>query len=85
MEPETLIEKSFRLTQSQKKALGKMGLITIRDLLYHFPSRYSDVPNTKHVSELKRGDHTAIFGRISKIKKTKAFRKKIPIILLLPR
>src|SRR3989344_4942846 len=35
----TLFEH-FRLTDAQKAALGKLGIKTVRDLLYHLPSRY---------------------------------------------
>jgi len=79
MEPHSPIEKHFRLVESQKKALKKMGLVTIRDLLFHFPTRYGEIPQTKHIGELEKGDSVVIYGRISKIQKTKAFRKKIPL------
>ena len=36
------IEDNFRLAESQKSALKKLGIKTVADLLYHFPVRYGD-------------------------------------------
>jgi len=79
MELDSPIEKEFRLVASQKKALKKLGLLNIKDLLFHFPARYGDIPQIKNISELEPGDNAVIYGRILKLEKTKAFRKKIPL------
>jgi RecG-like helicase len=34
------LARHFRLTPLQTKALGKLRIATVRDLLYHFPDRY---------------------------------------------
>ena len=78
MNPDDQIEENFRLTKSQKQALKKLGLETIYDLLFHFPSRYGEVMEAKYISNLALGDNVVIRGRISKIEKTRAFKKKIP-------
>jgi len=79
MNPNSSIEDNFRLTTPQKKALNKLGLLTIRDLLYHFPQRYIETPQIKYIRDLEAGDHAIIYGKVSKILATKAFRKKIPM------
>src|SRR5581483_9113889 len=79
MQPESLIEETFRLTPVQKSALKKLGLKTIMDLLYHFPARYGDTSEMKNVSDLEKGEQAVVFGQISSLKTSKAFRKKIPM------
>ena len=43
------IEKNFRLSPRQKTALGKIGLKTIKDLLFYFPSRYENFSERKNI------------------------------------
>ena len=73
------IEANFRLQEAQKKALKKMGLKTIEDLLYHFPTRYGDTVERKNIDSLTSGESTVIFGKISGLKTGKAFVKRTPI------
>ena len=73
------IEKTFRLKDSQKKALTKIGLITLEDLLYYFPSRYNHISEIKNINELSSGDNAVIYGKVLSTKTSKAYRKKIPI------
>lgn len=69
----------FRILPAQEKALKRLGIITAEDLLYHFPTRYGDTAQISQIAELHRGDTSVIFGRISGLKTSKAFRKKIPM------
>ncbi len=73
------LSSEFRLVDAQKKALAKLGLSTIEDLLYHFPVRYGDVNRVKSIDTLIKGDEVTIFGKISGLKTSKAFIKKIPM------
>lgn len=79
MNPESPITQHFRLSPLQKKALEKLGLFTIKDLLYHFPSRYAHLGEIKNVIDLKTGDEATVYGKISKLKTSKGFRTKIPM------
>lgn len=74
-----LIEKDFRLQEGQKKALKKIGIKTVEDLLYHFPTRYGDTSEMKNIGSLISGESAVIFGRITGLKTGKAFLKKTPI------
>lgn len=69
----------FRLQEDQKKALARLGIKTIRDILYYFPVRYTNVSEIKLIRDLTVGDSATIYGRISKLKTRKAFRTKIPM------
>jgi ATP-dependent DNA helicase RecG len=73
------LEKQFRITENQKKALKKMGISTVEDMLYHFPVRYGDTGQITNVENLSKGDSSVIFGTISGLKTSKAFIKKIPM------
>ncbi len=79
MHVHSLITEEFRLIEPQKKALAKLGLKTVEDLLYHFPTRYGDVSEMKNVSGLTAGDDAVIFGKIKNLKTGKAFQKRIPM------
>lgn len=79
MEPCDQLEKFFRLNPLQKKALHKLGIKNIRDLLFHFPARYGNISEIKKIAELEPGDEAAIYGRVVSAKTSKAYRKKIPI------
>jgi ATP-dependent DNA helicase RecG len=79
MEINSLLEKEFRLNPGQKSALKKLGLSSLEDLLYHFPTRYGDTSEIKYIQSLKKGDTSVIFGKISGLKTSKAFIKKIPM------
>lgn len=72
-----LITLHSRLIPPQKLALKKLGIETIKDLLYHFPSRYGDTSETANISSLKKGDTAVIFGKINKLKTSKGFKSKI--------
>lgn len=76
--PDTLIaDFSPRLQSDQKKALKALNLVTVKDLLYHFPSRYGDVAEIKNVSSFSKGDNVTIFGKVLSIKTSKGFVKKM--------
>jgi len=46
------------------EALGRMGIVTARDLLYHTPRRYDDASTVQPVSVLKVGMDTTAVGRV---------------------
>ncbi len=79
MRTDSPLRENFRLTEPQRKALGKMGINTIEDLLYHFPTRYGDTKEIKTISSIKKGDEVVLYGKITGLKTSKAFIKKIPM------
>lgn len=79
MQLQDKLEKVFRLDEFQKKALKSYGLFTVSDLLFYFPTRYSQFSEIKKISELKEGETATIYGKISKLKTKKTFQNKIPI------
>ena len=79
MQLDVPIETIFRITEVQRRALHKLRIKTAEDLLYHFPSRYGDVAEVRNIESLQKGETAVVFGTISKLEATKAFRKKIPM------
>lgn len=75
----SLINKEWRLVESQKKALAKMGISTVEDLLYYFPVRYGNTSKVSYTETLIKGDEAVVFGKISGLKTSKGFIKKIPM------
>lgn len=71
------VRDHFRLNDEQKKALTKLGISTIQDLLYHFPTRYGDTSKTQSISSLQKGIPAVIFGKINNLKTGKGFKTKI--------
>jgi len=77
MQLDDLIEHTFRLQEKQRKALKSLKLITIEDLLYHFPARYGDTSVMKNISDLTPKESAVVFGKVSGFKISKSFRRKI--------
>ncbi len=73
----TKISEISRLNPFQKKALNKLDINTVEDLLYHFPTRYGDTSETKNIGNLIPGEEAVIFGKISGLKTGKGFKTKI--------
>lgn len=74
---DTSVSEYFRLTPIQKDALKKIGVQTLKDLLYHFPVRYGDTAEAKNIETLSKGDTAVIFGRITNLKASKGFKTKM--------
>jgi ATP-dependent DNA helicase RecG len=73
------IETHFRIDIHQKKALTKLGIEKISDLLFYFPNRYTDISEFKHIGTLAEGERATIIGKISNLKTKKSFKSKIPM------
>ncbi len=73
------ITKTFRTSEGQKKALKRLGLETLRDLLFFFPSRYGNISSVKNIRETRDGERASILGEIQKIKVKKTYRSNIPM------
>ncbi len=79
MHPDDAITKYFRLTPLQLRALKKLGLATIRHLLYHFPVRYDQGGTEASITGLVVGGSATIFGTISKLATRRSWKRKIPV------
>ncbi|GMQ95020.1 MAG: ATP-dependent DNA helicase RecG [Patescibacteria group bacterium] len=73
------IEKEFRVDKRHKAAFVRLGLTTLRDLLYYFPARYHHISNIKKIAHARAGKEVILYGRVVSAKMSKAYRKKIPL------
>ncbi len=71
------ISSLIRLKEDTKIGLKKLGIVTIRDLLYHFPSRYADSSTFASIANLSEGQEATVRGRITKLAAKKAWKSKI--------
>lgn len=67
------LEIKFRLDENQKKALKRLNIFSVSDLLFHFPVRYSNISEVKRIIELVEGETATVYGKISKLKTKKKF------------
>lgn len=79
MQPNTLIKDQFRIDAEQSKALSRLGLKTLRDLLFHFPNRYGTATDAKNIADIVDGETITLYATVKQMKTGKAFRKKTPI------
>lgn len=46
----------------QGQRLKRLGIVTIRDLIYHFPRRYDDFGQLKQINQLSLGEEVTVVG-----------------------
>ena len=49
------------------QTLGRLGLVTLRDMLYYFPRRYDDYSKLKPINRLWYGDEVTVIGTVQSI------------------
>jgi ATP-dependent DNA helicase RecG len=82
MKASDLLTQHFtRLKADQKAALERLGIISIRDLLYHFPARYEAAGPTGTISSAlsNSGTDVTLYGTIRTPEMRKAWKSKRPI------
>lgn len=87
MDLSSTIEQYFtRLRPEQKRALGKLGIRTIRDLLYHFPARYESSGSVGTIAGvaagaqgLPAGRQVTLYGTVRKPDIRKTWKSRRPV------
>ncbi|HEV7423918.1 MAG TPA: ATP-dependent DNA helicase RecG, partial [Candidatus Paceibacterota bacterium] len=79
MELHDKLEEKFRLDINQRRALHRLKLFSVADMLYHFPVRYSDISTVMRIAELIPGETATVYGKVSNLKTKKGYRSKIPM------
>lgn len=70
----TEISEIARLSPTEKKALKKLGLHTVRDLLFYFPHRYSHISEITQVQGLLKDEYVTVLGTVTGLKMKKGFK-----------
>ncbi len=73
------LDTLFRLNKEVRSGLLRLGITTLRDLLFHFPSRYADSSLYTSISNIKDGTDVTIRGIIKKIAAKKSFTSRTPM------
>jgi len=69
----------FKIDQVHRKALEKLRLVTISDLLYHLPVRYENISDVQSIGSLSAGQDVIVYGQLSGLKSRRAWTSKRPI------
>lgn len=76
---DTPLTDYFRLQEDQKRALRRLKLETMRDLLYHFPARYERAGDTTTIAGIGAGTDVILYGTIRKPETRRAWKSKRPM------
>lgn len=68
-----------KIDSKRKKALQKLGLITIKDLIFYFPKRYDDFSTITSIKNLQANTQSTIRGQIISIENTITPRRRMRI------
>ncbi len=70
------LTKHFRIDETHSKALKRLRIETISDLLYHLPTRYEDISKIQSVGGLIVGEEAVVYGRIGGLKTRKTWKSR---------
>lgn len=68
MDLNTPVAALGRLFSMQRNKLAKLGIFTLRDLLYHIPSRYEDLRLISPIKNVQPGETVTIKGEVVEMK-----------------
>jgi len=66
------------VSKTMERNLARLGITTVRDLLYHFPRRYDDFSQLKKINQLVPGEEVTIVGTVWEVNNRRS-RGGIPI------
>lgn len=79
MKPQDTLALHFRIDAPHQKALRRLRITTVEDLLYHLPQRYEDVSDIQSVGGLQKDQVAIVYGQVGGLKARKAWKSKRPI------
>lgn len=78
MHPSDELARHFRLTAPQVSALRRLGIHTVRDLLYYFPSRFERAGASGTTRTLVPGAKVTLVGELGKLEAKKLWKSRRP-------
>ncbi len=79
MLPSDLLTSHFRLDEPHKRALKRLNILTIEDLLLHLPQRYEDISSIQSVGSLVKDQDAVVFGQLGGLNTRKSWKSRVPI------
>jgi len=62
------------------KLIARLGIKTVRDLVFHFPVRYEDFSRIYKISDLEPGQYATVQGTVKDIDVRRSWRKGIVVV-----
>jgi len=69
----------FGVGAAQSKKFSRLGIETIKDLIYHFPRTYRDLSKPQKITELRSDEEGIIEARVLDISSHRTFRRRLNI------
>lgn len=68
-----------RITPDHQEGLKRLGILSIKDLVYHFPTRYADMREIAGTSTLVKGQPVTVYGVMEKVSVRRSFKGHVPM------
>ncbi len=79
MNLDTPVNELPKIGAALTKSLNKLGVFTVKDLLYHFPYRYLDFRKSTDIKDATAGETVTIRGWIKSINARRSFRSRLSL------
>ncbi len=76
---DTPLDNVVPVQKKQKNALENLGIETVGDILYHFPTRFVTRENITRAKNVKDGAEVVLYGHLKNLQTKKSYRKNIPM------
>lgn len=76
---QSLLKDAGKITPRYTKILAGLGLLTVRDLLFYFPSRYNDFSRIVPIEEKYLNQVVTVEGKIIKAKLARIWRRRMTL------
>ena len=63
----TRLERLPGVGTARAEKLAKLGLVTVRDALMHFPRDYRDFTGAHSLADLREGEHASVAGEVADV------------------
>lgn len=73
------LKEHVRVDTAHQKALKRLNIESVGDLLYHLPARYEDVSDVQSLGSLEKGQEAIVYGQLSGLTTRKAWKSRKPI------
>ena len=73
------ISSISRINPDHQEGLRRLNIETVRDILWHFPTRYADIREEAHVANIQKGNQITLYGVMEKVTVKRSFRGHVPM------